>query len=158
MLWGGYMIQDMVDHEREIKELYYRIHEILKERGIKWIDLARIIEMSPKTLSSMKSLNVNPGWTTVKRIAKALDVSMDELTYEDQKVPHLYKLYWAIPREIRDVELQNMTCNQMIRLAYITGNLEIHQIRHKNNICKDEILKRLKKLEENTYNLESKLN
>lgn len=148
MLRGDYMRQDKVDQEIEIKELYWRIHEILKERGIKWSDLARLIGMSPKTLSSMKSQNVNPSWTTVKKIANALDVSMDELTYEKYKAPHLYDLYWAIPREIRDVELQDMTCNQMIRLAYITGNPEIHQIRHRNDICKDEIHERLKRLEE----------
>lgn len=147
MLRGDYMRQDKVDQEREIKELYCRIHEILKERGIKWSDLARLIGMSPKTLSSMKSQNVNPSWTTVKRIANALDVSLDELTNENHKASHLYDLYWAIPREIRDVELQDMTCNQMIRLAYITGNPEIHQIRHRNDICKEEIHERLKLVE-----------
>lgn len=36
MLRGEYMRQDKVDQEREIDELYCRIHEILKERGIKW--------------------------------------------------------------------------------------------------------------------------
>lgn len=146
---GDNMRQDKGDQKREIKELYCRIHEIMKERDIKWNDLARLIGMSPKTLSSMKSQNVNPSWTTVKRIAKALDVSMDELTYEEQKASHLYELYWAIPREIQDVELQDMTCTQMIRLAYITGNADIHQIRHRNDICKEEIYERLRLLEEN---------
>ena len=47
------MKDDKVDIERQVTELYDRIEELLKELGIKWADLARLIGLSPKTLSSM---------------------------------------------------------------------------------------------------------
>ncbi len=130
-----------------ITEFYNRVQDILIERGIKWADLARLIGLSPKTLSSMRSQNVNPSWTTVRKIAKTLDVSMDELTYE-HKAPELYELYWAIPREIKDIDLQGMTCNQLLTIAYVTGNGNLKSIRHREDICKEEIQERLKAIKE----------
>lgn len=133
------------EHDEEIKEFYNRIQDILAARGIRWADLARLIGLSPKTLSSMKSQNVNPSWTTVRKVAKALDVSMDELTYE-HKSPELYELYWAVPREIRDIDLQGMTCKQLLTIAYVTGNGNIKDIRHRDDICREEIRERLEKI------------
>ena len=133
------------EHEEEIREFYNRIQDILAVRGIRWADLARLIGLSPKTLSSMKSQNVNPSWTTVRKIAKALDVSMDELTYE-HKAPELYELYWAVPREIRDIDLQGMTCKQLLTIAYVTGNGNIKDIRHRDDICREEIRERLEEV------------
>ena len=133
------------EFQEQITEFYNRIQDILIARDIKWADLARLIGLSPKTLSSMRSQNVNPSWTTVRKVAKALDVSMDELTYE-HKAPELYELYWAVPREIKDIELQGMTCKQLLTIAYVTGNGNIKDIRHRDDICRDEIRERLAEL------------
>ena len=46
----------LADIERQVTELYDRIEELLKELGIKWADLARLIGLSPKTLSSLSSI------------------------------------------------------------------------------------------------------
>lgn len=80
----------LADIERQVTELYDRIEELLKEFGIKWADLARLIGLSPKTLSSMRSQKVNPSWTTIRKIATVLDVSLDELTNDPYKTPELY--------------------------------------------------------------------
>ena len=79
--------------EKQVVELYDRIQVLLTELGIKWADLARLIGLSPKTLSSMRSQKVNPSWTTIRKIASALDVSLDELIYDPRKTPELYELY-----------------------------------------------------------------
>ena len=149
------MVSEKWEIDDMVTELYARIHEIIKIRGIKWADLARLIGISPKTLSSMKSQKVNPSWTTIRKIANALDVSMDELTYNHFRSPHLYELYWAIPREIRDIELQDMTCNQLITLAYVTGNGNLKEIRHRDDICRDEIHEKLSVLKKNTKRRQS---
>ena len=70
----------LADIERQVTELYDRIEVLLKELGIKWTDLARLIRLSPKTLSSMRLQKVNPSWTTIRKIATVLDISLDELT------------------------------------------------------------------------------
>lgn len=84
--------------------------KIPDDRDIKREVLASLIEISPKTFSSMKSQCVNPSFITVKKIAKALDISLDELVYDIGKTRELYELYWAIHRYIIDPILQGMTC------------------------------------------------
>ena len=93
---------DKADIERQVTELYDRIEVLLKELGIKWADLARLIGLSPKTLSSMRSQNVNPSWTNIRKIASALDVSFDELMYNPYKTDELYELYWTVPRVLKN--------------------------------------------------------
>lgn len=99
----------LADIERQVTELYDRIEVLLKELGIKWADLARLIGLSPKTLSSMRSQKVNPSWTTIRKIATALDVSLDELIYDPGKTPELYELYWTIPRVLKNTVLEKRT-------------------------------------------------
>lgn len=137
------MKDDKADIERQVTELYDRIEELLKELGIKWADLARLIGLSPKTLSSMRSQKVNPSWTTIRKIASALDVSLDELIYDPRKTPELYELYWAIPREIKNPDVQGMTCKQCITVAYVTGNGNISKISHRLDIRQADIRKKL---------------
>ena len=120
--------QDKEVIQEQVEDLYNKIADLLAEVNIKWADLARLIGLSPKTLSSMRSQKVNPSFTTIKRIAEALDISMDELLYDHCKAPHLYEFYWAVPRAIRDIELQDMTCNQCLTIAYVTIRRdEIHE-------------------------------
>ena len=82
----------------EVDEFYEKVYELLKLRGIKWIDLAKLTGVSAKTLSSMKMQKINPSFITVKRIANALDISIDELVNNKHKTKELYELEWAIPR------------------------------------------------------------
>ena len=41
----------LADIERQVTELYNRIEKLLKELDIKWTDLARVIEPSPKGMT-----------------------------------------------------------------------------------------------------------
>jgi DNA-binding XRE family transcriptional regulator len=143
--------QDKEVRQEQVEDLYNKIADLLAEVDIKWADLARLIGLSPKTLSSMRSQKVNPSFTTIRRIAEALDISMDELLYDHCKAPHLYEFYWAVPRAIRDIELQDMTCNQCLTIAYVTGHKNMTEFRHRVDIRRDEIhekLAELKKKEE----------
>ena len=133
----------LADIERQVTELYDRIEELLKEFGIKWADLARLIGLSPKTLSSMRSQKVNPSWTTIRKIATVLDVSLDELTNDPYKTPELYELYWAIPREIKNSDIQGMTCKQCITIACVTGNQNATIIEHRLDVRQADIRKKL---------------
>jgi transcriptional regulator with XRE-family HTH domain len=137
------MKDDKADIERQVTDLYDRIEELLKELGIKWADLARLIGLSPKTLSSMRSQKVNPSWTTIRKIATALDVSLDELTNDPYKTPELYELYWAIPREIKNPDIQGMTCKQCTTIAYVTGNPGITSFEHRIDVRREAIKSKL---------------
>lgn len=139
------MKDDKADIERQVTELYDRIEELLKELGIKWADLARLIGLSPKTLSSMRSQKVNPSWTTIRKIATALDVSLDELIYDPRKTPELYELYWTIPRVLKNPDIQEMTCKQCITIACVTGNQDVTIIEHRLDIRKKDIADKVSK-------------
>ena len=142
------MKEDKSEVERQVTELYNRIQDILDELGIKWADLARLIGLSPKTLSSMRSQKVNPSWTTVCKIARALDVSLDELIFDPRKVPELYELFWTIPRVVENPDIQGMTCKQCILIANVTGNKDVSSIRHRIDVRKDTIKRKLEELKQ----------
>ena len=144
------MKDDKAEIERQVTELYNRVQDILDELGIKWADLARLIGLSPKTLSSMRSQKVNPSWTTIRKIAAALDVSLDELIYDPRKTPELYELYWTIPRVIENPDIQGMTCKQCITIANVTGNQNVTAIEHRINIRKEFIKSTLNELKTNS--------
>lgn len=133
------MKDDKADIERQVTELYDRIEVLLKELGIKWADLARLIGLSPKTLSSMRSQKVNPSWTTIRKIATVLDVSLDELTYDPEKTPELYELYWTIPRVLKNADIQGMTCKQFVTIANVTGNKDLSSIKHRIDVRREAI-------------------
>ena len=134
--------------ERQVTELYNRIQDILDELGIKWADLARLIGLSPKTLSSMRSQKVNPSWTTIRKIASALDVSLDELIYDPRKTPELYELYWAVPRVLDNYDVQGMTCKQCITIAYVAGNGNVSSITHRLDVRREAIKRKLADLKD----------
>ena len=142
------MKDDKADIERQVTELYDKIEVLLKELDIKWADLARLIGLSPKTLSSMRSQKVNPSWTTIRKIATALDVSLDELIYDPRKTPELYELYWTIPRVLKNPDIQGMTCIQCITIAYVTGSPDVSTIVHRLDIRKDSIKRRLTEIKD----------
>lgn len=129
----------------EIRSFYERLQELLDERSLKWSELARLLDLSPKTLSSMKSQLVNPSFTTVKRIASALDVSLDELTEDDSKSKELYDLYWAIPRYISNKDIQSLSCRQMIAITNATAGLDTSSPQDRLAITAEEIRKKLGK-------------
>ena len=134
--------------EKQVVELYDRIQVLLTELGIKWADLARLIGLSPKTLSSMRSQKVNPSWTTIRKIASALDVSLDELIYDPRKTPELYELYWAVPRVLDNYDVQGMTCKQCITIAYVAGKSNGSRISHRLDIRKEAIRQKLTNLKD----------
>ena len=134
--------------ERQVTELYNRIQDILDELGIKWADLARLIGLSPKTLSSMRSQKVNPSWTTIRKIASALDVSLDELIYDPRKTPELYELYWPVPRVLDNYDVQGMTCKQCITIAYVAGNGNVSSITHRLDVRREAIKRKLADLKD----------
>ena len=128
----------------EIKTFYERLQELLDQRGMRWSDLARLLGLNPKTLSSMKSQLVNPSFTTVRRIAEALDVSLDEFIMNDSKTDELHDLYWAIPRYIENKEIQAATCRQMLTMTYVTGGLSGRNEVSRLEVIKDEMERKLK--------------
>ena len=142
------MKDDKADVERQVTELYERIEELLKELDIRWADLARLIGLSPKTLSSMRSQKVNPSWTTIRKIASALDVSLDELMFNPYKTSELYELYWTIPRVIKNLDIQGMTCKQCTTIAYVTGNPGMTSIEHRIDVRKAAIKRKLEELKD----------
>lgn len=89
------MEDDKADIERQVIELYNREEKLLKKLDFILADFAKLIGLSPKTLSIMRPQKVNPSWTTVRKIAAALDISLDELIFNPRKTPELYKLYWT---------------------------------------------------------------
>lgn len=130
----------------EVDEFYERVHELLKLRGIKWIDLAKLTGVSAKTLSSMKTQKINPSFITVKRIANALDVSIDELVNNKRKTNELYELEWAIPRLAPDPDIQGAICKYFLMLANKQANPNIKEIEHRDIICRRELEERLTNL------------
>ena len=128
----------------EIRDFYQRLQELLDQRSMKWSDLALLIGLNPKTISSMKSQLVNPSFTTVKKIAEALDVSLDEFIKDENKTQQLYDLYWSIPRYIKDTEIQSLTCKQMLAITHATGAVENGETRI--DLTKDNINNQIKSL------------
>ncbi|MBO5697979.1 MAG: helix-turn-helix transcriptional regulator, partial [Alistipes sp.] len=58
-----------------IEEL--RVKEILKERGMKMYELAKMMNIAPESLT--RALQRNPQYTTLKTIADTLGVSVRDL-------------------------------------------------------------------------------
>lgn len=93
----------------------------------------------------MKSQCVNPSFITVKKIAKALDISLDELVDDLGKTPELYELYWAIPRVIKDNPADDMQVDAHHCLW--TGCADCTSFPHRIDVCREEVHERLRKLE-----------
>jgi transcriptional regulator with XRE-family HTH domain len=58
-----------------------RVKEILKERGIKMKDFAKLMEIAPETLT--RAIKGNPQYSTLKSIADFLNVPVKELFKSD---------------------------------------------------------------------------
>ena len=130
----------------EIKDFYTRLQLLLDQRDMKWSDLALLIGLNPKTISSMKSQLVNPSFTTVKKIAEALDVSLDEFITNEKKSDELYELYWSIPRYIENQDIQSITCRQMMAITYATGALTSEREESRLELTKKKIANRISEL------------
>lgn len=134
--------------ENEIDYLYSRIQDLLIERGLSWSKLAVMCGLNRRTIVSMKTQRINPSWTTMVKIANALDVSLDELTGRKDKCPELYELYWAIPRLIPDQDNQGMICRQALMMSQSASDsikgVQTEHILYRKNVCKDEAKVRYK--------------
>jgi transcriptional regulator with XRE-family HTH domain len=58
------------------------VREILQERGLKLKDLAEQIEMKPESLT--RALQGNPQYSTLKKIADYLNISVRDLLREEK--------------------------------------------------------------------------
>lgn len=58
-----------------------RVKEILQERGIKMKEMAEHINVTPESLS--RTLNGNPQYSTLKKIAEYLNVKVRDLFRDD---------------------------------------------------------------------------
>ena len=124
--------------KEQVKALYEKIHEILKKRGLRWIDLSALLGVKNSTFSSMKSQNQVPSIFTVKKIAEVLDVSMDELFDDSSKTQALYDLYWEIPRILDAEDNQSTACEQLRYLAYAVAGKDINNALSRDQVCTDE--------------------
>lgn len=59
-----------------------RVKEILQERGIKMKEMAEHINVTPESLS--RALNGNPQYSTLKKIADYLNISVRDLFREEK--------------------------------------------------------------------------
>ena len=57
------------------------------------------------------------------------------------------ELYWAILRYITDKTFRGMSCQQMLTITFATGSILQESNPHRIDVCRDEILERLRKLE-----------
>jgi transcriptional regulator with XRE-family HTH domain len=55
------------------------IRELRIERGVRQAELARAIDCHPKSLANIERGKRNPSAVMLRRIARALDASVDEL-------------------------------------------------------------------------------
>ena len=62
-----------------LKKLGKRIVELRKQKSLKQIDLAGILEMEDSSLRRIESGRVNSTIVMLRKISKALNVSIDEL-------------------------------------------------------------------------------
>ena len=129
--------------KEQVKVLYEKIHEILKKRGLRWIDLSALLGVKNSTFSSMKSQNQVPSIFTVKKIAEVLNVSMDELFDDSSKTQALYDLYWEIPRILDAEGSQGIACEQLRYLAYAVAGKDINEAQSRDVQSKSEIKKKL---------------
>lgn len=61
-----------------------RVKELLQERGIKMKEMAEQISVTPESLS--RTLNGNPQYSTLKKIAEYLNVKVRDLFRDDDDV------------------------------------------------------------------------
>jgi transcriptional regulator with XRE-family HTH domain len=64
------------------------IRQLRNKRRLSQEDLAHAAGVTTGTISAIERGNSNPTWGTVKRIAKALDVSVPELAKVADKLEH----------------------------------------------------------------------
>lgn len=137
--------------EEEITRLYAKIEEKLKERGLSWSKLAVMCGLNRRTLVSMRAQLINPSWTTVVKIARALDISLDELTDGQNKTQELFDYYWAVPRLFPDYSNQSMICRQALMLAQSARDTmdgkQTERMIVRTAVSKEEAAKRFKEAE-----------
>ena len=92
-----------------------RIQEIRKERGIKQKELAAKLGIAANTLSQYETGSREPDIDTTKRIARELNVTIEELVGEQKEKPsgifagereeEFMRLFRALPPEAQEREL-----------------------------------------------------
>ena len=135
--------------EQEISYFYQNVYRLMKERNLKWKDLALLINMDPRVLSSMKSQNQNPSLLTIKKIATVLDVSLDELVNESTAdTSTLDELIWALRRLAKDETVDiNKLSQQLLDIAHTMTESSILS-GNRDMVCETEAQYRLDKAKE----------
>lgn len=62
------------------------LREIREERGLSQEDVAHRADLHPTWLSHLESGRNNPAWGTVRRVCRALDVSLAELAARAERL------------------------------------------------------------------------
>ena len=57
------------------------VDHVLRERGMTWHDLAKKLDLDPRTLASKKSTKSNVSIGSAKEMAEAMGTSIDRLVY-----------------------------------------------------------------------------
>ena len=109
--------QNDIETEQTVTVFYDNMSDLVKERDIKMKDLSMMMGIGPRTLSSMKSQNQNPGLMSMKKIADTLDVTLDELIDDDRKDSmDLHNLVWFL-RKIRNTKNASIIYKQLLSIG-----------------------------------------
>ena len=109
--------QNDIETEQTVMVFYDNMSDLVKERGIKMKDLSMMMGIGPRTLSSMKSQNQNPGLMSMKKIADTLDVTLDELIDDSRKDSmDLHNLVWFL-RKIRNTKNASIIYKQLLSIG-----------------------------------------
>jgi len=65
--------------EQDVRVIAANIEHLIQMRGWNWSQLADIADVSQPTISRLKNAKFEPGVFTIRRIAEALDTSVDWL-------------------------------------------------------------------------------
>ena len=68
-------------YDKTTTAFWDNVDYVLRERGMTWHDLARKLELDPRTLASKKSTRSNVSIGSAKEMAEAMGTSIDRLVY-----------------------------------------------------------------------------
>ena len=115
-----------------VRNFYDNISMKLKEMKIRWMDLAKIVGIDHRTLSSMKSQNQNPSITVGLKIAAALDCTIEELVKDPttKNRPDIEDLNWLMHRVLdtndsRIDQIAKITCTLADKPSDIWNNRKV---------------------------------
>lgn len=136
--------QNDIETEQTVTVFYDNMSDLVKERGIKMKDLSLMMGIGPRTLSSMKSQNQNPGLMSMKKIADTLDVTLDELIDDNRKDSiDLHNLVWFL-RKIRNTENASIIYKQLLSIGETLTQIPEYNCFVREDASRCETQKRIK--------------